>query len=554
MTDPARSTRILTAAFLLVLAGVGVADHDLWRPHEHRVAAVIDEMRRSGDLVVPTLNGVPFLEKPPLYAVTALAALRTLGGERARAYRVASALFGLLALAASVRMAFLLAGPREALAAGASLATMLGFLRVGHWILVDSALVACVALAWWAAVEVRAGRRWLWPAFWIFTGAAFLAKGLIGPAFVLPPLALVLAWERDRERLRELAPLRGLVLLAAVAALWLVPLASRDGGALFREWLWDENLSRFAPGAGLHGHHDEDVSFYLPGLFVILLPWSPWWLFGLWQRLNERARSASTLERMAGAWVAFGTLMLSLSRTKRELYAFPLLPGFALLLGAWLGARERLPLRDAWIRSWQTVAGLAFLGSAGACAAGRLAYATPFASWSAAAIVLGAGGLALERLRRRPQAGDPAFWLAPALVAAVGLLLWVPPADRLKSHVRGMSELAALLPPGPVHAHNVGETLTGSISFYTGRHYSDLPWRSDIQKWIDAGGAGVLLVEEDSWPFTEPPEAFAGAILGRVHLTAAYSDLIVVRPPAWAVVRPSPWGPHPIQRDDADGR
>jgi hypothetical protein len=50
-------------AFLL-LPGI---DHGIWRPDEPLVAGICSEMARSGDYIVPHLNGTPFLEKPPLY-------------------------------------------------------------------------------------------------------------------------------------------------------------------------------------------------------------------------------------------------------------------------------------------------------------------------------------------------------------------------------------------------------------------------------------------------------------------------------------------------------
>ena len=62
-----RRTLAWTLAATVVLFLVGLGNHGLWGFHEPYVAGIIREMASSGDWVVPTLNGHPYLEKPPLY-------------------------------------------------------------------------------------------------------------------------------------------------------------------------------------------------------------------------------------------------------------------------------------------------------------------------------------------------------------------------------------------------------------------------------------------------------------------------------------------------------
>src|SRR5439155_1801495 len=56
---------IVLGAALLILPGLAAVD--VFNPDEPREAEIAREMRASGDLVVPTFNGCPFLEKPPLF-------------------------------------------------------------------------------------------------------------------------------------------------------------------------------------------------------------------------------------------------------------------------------------------------------------------------------------------------------------------------------------------------------------------------------------------------------------------------------------------------------
>src|SRR5215470_8299257 len=70
--------RPLGAVLLLsiLVCCAGTFSHSLWSPDEPTGAAVGRAMADSGDLIVPRLNGEPFLEKPPLYWWVQVAAFR----------------------------------------------------------------------------------------------------------------------------------------------------------------------------------------------------------------------------------------------------------------------------------------------------------------------------------------------------------------------------------------------------------------------------------------------------------------------------------------------
>jgi predicted membrane-bound mannosyltransferase len=83
-TLPARGASILMvlcAALLLYRLGAV----PLVGPDEPRYSRVAIEMKRSGDLVTPTLQGEPWLEKPILYYWLAAAAFSVLGENEAAA-------------------------------------------------------------------------------------------------------------------------------------------------------------------------------------------------------------------------------------------------------------------------------------------------------------------------------------------------------------------------------------------------------------------------------------------------------------------------------------
>jgi 4-amino-4-deoxy-L-arabinose transferase-like glycosyltransferase len=518
---------------ILAVSGTGIHDHDLWSPHECRVAAMVKEMADSGDFVVPTLGGRPLVHKPPLYYATGALLYRWLGGEPARTIRLTSLLFGLLALAATARIAFLYAGRREALAATAVLATTLGFLHLSHYIVVDSALVAFVAVAFWALLESRKRRpgcRWM---IWIAAAGAFLTKGPIGPALIFPATGVFLLWERDYRGILRLGMFRGFLLFAALISSWLIPLYLRDDGQLFRHWLMDENVSRFLADASIRFHHDEPFYFYVPGLVVVLLPWTPWFAAAAWMRMRARTASGGSreLERLALSWLMVGLVLLSLSRTKREIYVVPLLPACGLLLGAWLGTRERIRLQRTWIRGMAAVAIGMLPALLVAHGAGWLSYPRPSVTFPLGLIVAVAAWYSIRTLERHQNgAGRPAFWLAPCLVFIQAAVLFVPPVNEYSSQRGGMQRLEGALGGRRVATYRAGETMRGSLSFHLDCRPHEIRHPQDLRTYLASPRRDErLLIRTKRWPFQVPAdERFPG--FERIVHIAGTEGMVVLRP------------------------
>jgi 4-amino-4-deoxy-L-arabinose transferase-like glycosyltransferase len=201
------------AAVVLAAAAVsfaGIGSHSLWTPDEPRDAAVGKAMWASGDLVVPRLNGSPFLEKPPLAWWAQAAAFRALGVSDAAA-RVPSALFGMLTLLVTFALGRRLGGPRAGWLAAGALASAVEFGEDMGRAIVDPPLVLMVAVAYAGFVVLvtprprtgnigrldrRAGRerRGAYLAIALAVPLAFLVKGVAGIGLALgPPILYLLA-------------------------------------------------------------------------------------------------------------------------------------------------------------------------------------------------------------------------------------------------------------------------------------------------------------------------------------------------------------------------
>jgi len=341
------SPLLLTALAILLLFGLGIGNRSLWGYHEPYVGGIIREMAHSGDFVVPTLNGRPYLEKPPLFYAMGALVCRALGTFHPWALRLPSAL---LALGTSLWAGFLarrLGCARGAAWAAFTTATSFLFFEIGQTAVVDMALTAAVTFAlgfaYLAILEPDRRPRWV-PWFWLALGATFMAKGVVGPFMVLLPLGLAFLIQRDGALWRAfLRGSWGAALAALVIAGWVALLAQRGGMAHLDEIFLRNTLGRFlqhpdlVPRTGRHLEHVEPWVFYLVRLPVNVLPWTVLWLTAL----------ASTLARRhlgPRAWflpLAFlvNLLLFSVSEAKREVYLLPVLPITFLHLAQWLERR-----------------------------------------------------------------------------------------------------------------------------------------------------------------------------------------------------------------------
>jgi len=523
------AARRVAVALILLVCVAGIFDHDLWNPHEHRVGGMIREMADSGDYLIPHLGGRPLFHKPPLYYATGAVLLKILPTEPARTVRLATLLYSLLTIAAVARMGLLLGGRRVALAGTLAFVTTLGFIHTSHLVFVDAGLAAFTTGAFWAFIESRRawiGARWV---FWVALGGAFLTKGFVGPALVVPAVLLYLLTERDLVGgLRKLAPARGTLLLLGVVALWAVPLYLRDDGESLWGWFLSENVGRFIARKELVYHHDEPLWFYFPGLVVMFFPWILWLLVGTWRRARGTLPGTHDLERLSLVWFVTGLVILSLSRTKREIYIVPVLPALCLLVADWFVRIRTFPGWRAWTTAWTGVIVLAAPVCAVLAFTGTLPYPHP---WLTFPLAVGVAAAAWTLVRRF---GAASFWLVPAMVFLQCVVLVFPPANVAKSHRAGMLEVGDEIRGLKVATWRIGESLTGSLSFEIGVRGPDMRRPKALREYLAAEGDGRLLVRVDRWPFTRPPGSDFPGYLTRIRISGSEA-LVVLRPDAAAV-------------------
>jgi 4-amino-4-deoxy-L-arabinose transferase-like glycosyltransferase len=330
-TNPARESLPLTSGLLLLgllaaLLALRTGALPLVGPDEPRYVRVAVEMHRSGDFVVPTLEGKPWLEKPPLYYWLAGLAFSALGETEVAARLPSIAATLLLALATAILGARLY-GRAAGLHAGFVVATSLLAFAYGHAAAMDALLAASVtcAIGLFALGVFEVAGSLAVPGAWAFAALAALAKGPIG--ILLPVLVIGLygLLARDPRVLRALsAP--GLALFALIGGPWYLLILRREGSAFVSTFLLGHNVQRFLT---TEHHHPGSVFYYVGVLLLGLFPWTGLVVPGL---AGVRPR-ASRVDLFVLLWFLAPFLFFTAAQSKLPGYILPCLPPLALLAG-----------------------------------------------------------------------------------------------------------------------------------------------------------------------------------------------------------------------------
>lgn len=300
---------------------------------EPRYARIAEEMYRSGRWVTPTLEGYPWLEKPPLYYWMTIPCYAVWGVSETTA-RLAPAMSALLTAWVVCWAAGRLWGTAAGLLSGSLLLTSAGFIVFARGASTDMPFTACFTVAMVLLVLClveEAGRRVGLVAAYFFVGLAVLAKGPV--ALVLCAGTVLLFWVFDERGsgIRRLRLIWGLGAATAVAAPWFLLAFLQNGFAFIAVFFINHHLARFV--SEVH-HHAEPFYYFVPVLLGLCLPWTGWALAlgGRGMRALKEWRRWPPARLFLWCWLAFPVLFFSLSESKLPGYVLVSLPPLAMLV------------------------------------------------------------------------------------------------------------------------------------------------------------------------------------------------------------------------------
>jgi 4-amino-4-deoxy-L-arabinose transferase-like glycosyltransferase len=355
---------LLFAAFILLT--YGLEKYGLFEPHEGHFAGVAREMILQGDWVTPTLNGAPYLNKPPLLYWLIASSFKLFGFQEFAA-RLPIALAGWVGVVVAWLWSRQLWGVIASRATVVLLSTGVGWFIFAHQLLIDellgTLLLAMMYCLWRLTVQPKS--HGFFVAAYLLLGLAVLAKGILALAFwVMGCGAIALTYGRW-QTLGLFRPLLGMAITAAVVAPWCIAV-EQDNPGFLQYFLLNENVKRVFDA---RWPPDYSVSKINPwGYVAVSAVWCLPWMFllpptlkGVWQDWRQGLTKASTHpdRHRSDALTLLGVLailpivmFLPLS-SRLYYYSIPAIPPLAMMTGcwwsvAWHGKAERSRIWIGW--------------------------------------------------------------------------------------------------------------------------------------------------------------------------------------------------------------
>jgi 4-amino-4-deoxy-L-arabinose transferase-like glycosyltransferase len=337
---PPRRFALLAAAWLACFAWIRPPTV----PDEGRYTDIARWMVLTGDWLIPRLDGLPFIQKPPLYFWLEAAAV-AVAGNHLIVYRVTSIAAALLTVFVVQRFVRTRFDAHAARWSAIVLLTSPLFFGAGQFASLDMLVATCITCTVLFAVEAAqradAGAGRLWLAAYTAAALGVLAKGLIG--IVIPGLVVVvyaLATQRPRLLLAALR-LRGFIVLALIAVPWFVLVEQRMPGFL-RYFFIHNHFERYAES----GFNNPRGAWYYVALVLGgMLPWTLLLLRrprAAWERATAGERQVILF---GFVWSVVVVAFFSIPRSKLPGYILPALPPLAIVFGPWCArSKYRRPL------------------------------------------------------------------------------------------------------------------------------------------------------------------------------------------------------------------
>ncbi len=423
--------RFPIGAFHLIAAGaalllvIRLGAHPLLDPDEARFARTSVEMMRSGDVVVPTFEGVPRLEKPPLLHWIHLWLFRWMG-PTAFAARLPSAVATFVSLLLVAWIARRRFGEDGALWSAVIFVTMPLALVLGRAGNLDALLAVHVLAA--LALDLAAPRdagAYRAAAIGALIGLGFLVKG---PVAIVLTLLVMLAG-RTAAGLEVAPTLRGatgwIAGFSVVVLPWALAFVERVGLSETVELIRHEVFGRYFGGTA----HIEPPWYYAKIAVLAFAPWVGPIAVGAARSLFSREDSGTRTARYAAAGLIAGLLFFSLGRGKLPNYILSLAP-LAALVATWELGQELAAPRERRLGPGLVAAWLVALAVAVTVLGPRLGEPHLAGLAAAGGVVLGAGavaalvgvGLSLPRLVYGSTAATMGAFYVVAIIQLAPLL------------------------------------------------------------------------------------------------------------------------------------
>jgi len=376
ITAPRNALPLLMIA-TIALYLVNLGGYPLYTKGEPREAVTIYDIVHGGGVILPARAGVEIPSKPLLmHWLGALVSLVT--GVTEFSVRLPSAALGIAGVLVCYFYGRRLFDDLSAFFAALVMATTAQYLQAATGARVDMTLTFFMEVAFFEFILMAEGltkRRML---FYVTIACAILTKGPVGGALPVTVAIIWIALNRRWSVIRELALVRGAIVVIVLAGGWYLGALVEGGEGFFRKQILAENLYRLVGKAAAHEPHAHPFYYVEGALLAGFMPWTILAPIAIVAALDRPRIPDSRLSYIV-IWFAAVLVFYNLPQSKRGVYLLALYPALALLLGFYLA--HAIVFGEAarrWISGTTRVVGIAtVIAAAGALAALAILSASP---------------------------------------------------------------------------------------------------------------------------------------------------------------------------------
>lgn len=326
-------------------------------PDEGRYADISRHMFESGDWLVPRLDGLPFIHKPPMLHWLSSIAMHIFG-VHVWVVRLVPVLAASLLLIGTYLFVRKYLSQKIAELSILMMATNLLFFGSSQYVNHDLLLATGITLSVFCLVDFSlCNRKAMLFLGYFFAASAFLTKGLIG---ILIPGMILLPWllyTRQYKRIPAFFNPFALLFLAALTLPWLYQMQQIYPDFLHYFFI-DQQFNRFHSN---QFNNKQSWFFYLVILLVSLLPWL---LTLRWTGLRTmlQQQRLNPIGQLLIWWLVSVVIFFSIPPSKLAGYILPALTPLIILCAV---AFEKSTLNTQQLTRMQKYAPAAFVGLLG---------------------------------------------------------------------------------------------------------------------------------------------------------------------------------------------
>ncbi|GEM_PF-323484 len=301
-------------------------------PDEPRYAVTARDMVLNGNWIVPHFNGVPRINKPPLFYWVIAISYKIFGINEFGA-RLPSALAAIGTAMITYLWGKRIWGCKNGFWAGVVLIASPLFFLISRLCITDMLLTFFVSASFYLFfIEYtetnKSNKRRLF--LYFLLGMVFLVKGHVGIIlFVLVTIGFLL-WIRDFQYLRRLWYFPGFLLFLAIICAWGIPFLVSLGAEQISTLLYQETFGQFVGSFS----HPEPFYYFLPVFMIGFFPWSAF-AFITFVYVFKKRKSMPIEEKKQVyffcSWTIITVIFFSISHSKLMTYILPISPAMALL-------------------------------------------------------------------------------------------------------------------------------------------------------------------------------------------------------------------------------